>query len=400
MLYLRVSLLLSLIHRSSSRTQLLLLPPLSLCYHARPAAATPQRPPKQTMSASSPPPPIPPTTPPLEEVHNFFEQVGGALLAMLGVTITVIGLHGMKVHGAVGSARCCSKPWRWSAYGGLWATGQLIQLLAVKLALEPVVTAVSNFAIIVNAYLASRMLGESIGKVDVVSVVVMILGACLVVAFTPQPAFRTLSIAGLAHLWSSSPLPTVGIIVTTLFAAAALPRAVLSCTRPRTYAGYSVGGVAFGLLAGYTGATSVTCASLDWLLFDNYGLVALLSGDAAGAAVALGFGAFAGEVGMVVALFFGMAHHEASVVVSTYYITMTVFGAVQGLFTMQTIGDLDAISGTCFALGVLLCLAAVSTMAFLRSGRGASAAHGATTATPPAPIVADAGARLLTIGPS
>ncbi|KAL3894185.1 MAG: hypothetical protein SGPRY_013875, partial [Prymnesium sp.] len=39
---------------------------------------------------------------------------------------------------------------------------------------------------------------------------------------------------------------------------------------------------------------------------------------------------FLGEILMVVALFNGMAWHEASIVVSTYYISMTVFGTIQG----------------------------------------------------------------------
>ena len=37
--------------------------------------------------------------------------------------------------------------------------------------------------------------------------------------------------------------------------------------------------------------------------------------------------AFLGEIGMVVALFLGMNKHESTVVVATYYITMTLFAS-------------------------------------------------------------------------
>ena len=250
--------------------------------------------------------------------------------------------------------------------------GQVMQMLAVNLVAEPIVTAVSNVAVIVNAWLAAKMLGEKITMMDLLAIALMILGACLVVVCTPQPAFRDLSLAGLQELFSSSPLPTVGLVGTTFLASLVLPRAMLTCIRPSRYGGGSGGGVAFGLLAGYAGATSITCVKLCWLIFDHYTWPAF----GMGAPWAISFGGLFGEIGMAVALFLGMQFHEAAVVVPTYYISMTVVGAVQGIFTMHTVLDLDLVYGSLFVVGILLCVVAVMWMAVMRRRRGGGARGG------------------------
>ena len=67
--------------------------------------------------------------------------------------------------------------------------------------------------------------------------------------------------------------------------------------------------LAFGVLAGYTGGTSITMTKLCWLLFDHYSWQALAMGEP----WALSVVAFGGEILMVVALFHGMARHEVRV---------------------------------------------------------------------------------------
>lgn len=72
------------------------------------------------MSIAFPPPGLPPMTPPLSEVHSVFEQLAGVLLAMVGVAISVFGLHAMKIHGNVGSVRHCTKRRQWTGYVLVW----------------------------------------------------------------------------------------------------------------------------------------------------------------------------------------------------------------------------------------------------------------------------------------
>ena len=228
-------------------------------------------------NVSSPAPPVappPPVVPVEEQVDTFMHQLAGAALAIMGVAITVVGLHGMKLWGNGGRMMRCTKDARWYGALALWGFGQFLQLIAVKLAEEPVIAAVSNFAIIVNAGLGVKLQGERVTAVDVLSMCVMIFGACFVVVATPQPTTTTLNLEGLNNLFTSSSFPLIGLAATTLVACVALPRAVVSSFQPGQRHG-PVGGVAFGVLAGYTGATSVTAAKLCWLLFDHYFFSAL-----------------------------------------------------------------------------------------------------------------------------
>ena len=79
--------------------------------------------------------------------------------------------------------------------------------------------------------------------------------------------------------------------------------------------------------------------------------------------------ALSGEVGMMVALLNGMAHHESTIVVATYYISMTIFASVQGLCVFDLLPQLTWPSASGLALGVLLCVASVVWMAGMRSKR-------------------------------
>ena len=257
---------------------------------------------------SSPPPASPPTLPGgISAISNFFHQVAGALLTMIGVTITVVGFHGMKVWGGTGRGLRCTMDKRWYGALSLLGLGQFFQLIAVELATEPVVAAVANFAIIVNVGLAVKLHGEVVTRADVSAICVMILSLCFVVYFTPQPPQNSLKVAQLGTLFTQSPLPAIGLIATTVLAALALPSALSSALRPSAHAS-PAGGVAFGLLAGYSGATSITAAKLCWLLFDYYYWGAL----ALGVGWALSLVALFGEIGMLVAVFKGARRGRAA----------------------------------------------------------------------------------------
>ena len=306
-------------------------------------------------------PPSTPPHPPLVPVHNAVEQCAGALLTMIGVSFTVLGLHGMTVNGRVGRVSACTMSLRWYGYVCMWAFGQALQLLAVQFAEEPIVATSSNFAIVVNAVLAHSMLGEPIGLVDVLAIVAMAAGACLVVVFVPR-SMDTLSLLQLDELFTGSPWALSGLAVTTcLPLVLAIPRLVLRAPHAP-----GSGGIAWGLLAGWSGATSMTAAKICMLLFDNYAwhVFALLW------AWPVGLICFLGEVGMVAFVYQGMGQYEASVVVPTYYVSMTILASVQALCIFPTKGArLSTTSTVGFSLGVLVCLVAVGFMAGVRSRR-------------------------------
>ena len=211
-----------------------------------------------------PSPPIP--TPPTESVVSYYywlKQTCGAILVAIGVGISVFGLHGIKLHGQSGTVSRCNKPRRWCGYAALWAFGQVLQLLAVQLAEEPVVAATCNFAVIVNAFLAYRLLGEPITPTDCWCICAMMIGACLVVVFVP-PAQQSLSTREFEQLFERSATPAAGIGATTMIAVLSFPRTVQSFwSSPASRAvGGASGAVAFGLLAGWSGATSMTAAKV------------------------------------------------------------------------------------------------------------------------------------------
>jgi len=82
---------------------------------------------------------------------------------------------------------------------------------------------------------------------------------------------------------------------------------------------------------------------------------------------ALSLVALFGEIGMVVALFNGMAHHESTIVVATYYIAMTLFASLQGLCVFDLMQQLTGLGAVGFVIGVLLCVTSVVWMAGMRA---------------------------------
>ena len=204
-----------------------------------------------------PPAPVaPPQSAPApvnDDLDVILHQVTGALIAILGVCVTVLGLHGMTIHGKTGSFRKCTMSARWCGYLGLWAAGQILQLLAVKLAEEAVVAAVSNFAIIANAILAYRMLGERISMVDMAAIIAMVVGACLVVYFVPAQTMQ-LTIDRLVDLFTQSAAPAAGLVATAAVPVlVGTPLALHSCQHSRHEAAGELPGDAVQPLAGQCG---------------------------------------------------------------------------------------------------------------------------------------------------
>ena len=126
----------------------------------------------------------------------------------------------------------------------------------------------------------------------------MVLGACLVVIFVPQGK-QSLTVAQMEELLRSSALPWAGVIGTAAITLVALPVALRPALLAERWQG-AAGGVAFGLLAGFTGGTSMTAARLCTLLFNHYSWEAMAIPLAWPGAIL----SFAGEVAMVVALGF------------------------------------------------------------------------------------------------
>ena len=227
--------------------------------------APPSSPPACWPTMAAPPPPS------ISDVSFFFYQLSGAVLTVIGVTMTVVGLHGMILWSEGGRVQRVPQRVLLIVAVALWCVGQLLILMAVKLAQEPVIAAVSNFAIIVNAGLGVKLQGERVTRRDLIAMCSMIVGACCVVAFTPQPPQLSLSTSDLNFLFSCSALPIIGLVSTTILTFAAVPPAVRSIVRPAALPHAGPGeGLAFGLLAGYAGATSVTTTKLCWLMFDYY----------------------------------------------------------------------------------------------------------------------------------
>lgn len=311
-----------------------------------------------------------------------FSQIGGAVLALLGIIATVAGLLGLKLHGNTGRIRECTKGFRWYLSIVGWCFGQLLQLLAVRLASEPVVAAVTTLAVPVNALLAWRYLGERITRWDWLSIVIMLLGAGLVVFSSPQYSKQGLSLSEEGALFST-PSAMVGVIAT----------AVVTCVaggavmRGRRHGGTSAG-LGFGLIAGVSGAISITTAKLCWLLLydSTHGGENLFKQVPT---YILGFTSFIGEVGMAVAVYLGLRSSEATVVIPAYYISMTVLASLQGLLLFDQVGCFSAAGGSAFGIGVLLACGAVVLMAGVRKPNACLGTELGSSSPREAPLMAD-----------
>ena len=299
--------------------------------------------------------------------RDVAEQAGGAFVALVGIIMTVAGLIGVKHFGKAGTIQDCNKGWRWAASVLSWCVGQLLQLCAVELATTPVVTAVATLAVPTNALLAWKFLGEPLTRMELLAIVAMTIGAGMVVFSAPQQGKASMTVAQVGDLFTASWLPAIGSVVTGLVACAA----AFAVRRPARRPGGSSESMGFGVLAGVSGASSITAAKLCWMLFDDTvsgGQNAFLQP----ALYLIGVFSALGEAGMAVALFYGLARGESTMVVPAYYISMNVTGSGQGLCLFGKFKCFTAVTGPVFGIGVLLACVAVALMAAWRRAPVAS----------------------------
>ena len=156
---------------------------------------------------------------PLPKASGFADlarQGGGAFVALVGIVITVAGLIGLKLYGNTGSLKQCTKGWKWTSSLTAWCIGQLLQLCAVELASEPVITAVSTLAVPANALLAWKILGEPVTRMERLAIAAMTVGAGMVVVSSPQQARPAMTVREEAALLTASVAPAIGLLVTLL----------------------------------------------------------------------------------------------------------------------------------------------------------------------------------------
>jgi hypothetical protein len=147
---------------------------------------------------------------------DLARQGGGAFVALVGIVITVAGLIGLKLYGNTGSLKQCTKGWKWTSSLTAWCVGQLLQLCAVELASEPVITAVSTLAVPANALLAWKILGEPVTRMERLAIAAMTVGAGMVVVSSPQQARPAMTVREEAALLTASVAPAIGLLVTLL----------------------------------------------------------------------------------------------------------------------------------------------------------------------------------------
>lgn len=152
--------------------------------------------------------------PPASTAGTVERQLAGAALTIVGTTASVVGLHGLKRHrGAprrmLGSLLC-------------WSGGQAAQLLALALATQSVVAAMTNVGIWVNAYLSRQLLHEQVGMHDLLASCVLTVGCLLVVAFAPLLEVTHLTRGEVGDLLAHSVIPLYGLFATATIAAPAV----------------------------------------------------------------------------------------------------------------------------------------------------------------------------------
>jgi len=197
------------------------------------------------------------------------DQIAGALLALLGVGVSVAGLLGLKFYSSgphtssgVGLTR---RHHRWYASAAVWACGQLFQFLGVHFATQSVVAAVTNAGILFNAIGASWLFGERLTQWDAAGTAGLIAGAVLVVLCAPVLLVEHMTMAEINAKFGGSPGPLTGLLTTAAVAVGAASFVVVATHKG--WQGRTSLGLAFGTLAGFNGSYSITFTKLVWLLF-------------------------------------------------------------------------------------------------------------------------------------
>jgi len=293
------------------------------------------------------------------------DQIVGALLALLGVGTSVAGLLGLKYFSS-GSryTEDPSRSRRWFASGAIWALGQLLQFLGVHFATQPVVAAVTSAGILFNDFGASRLFGEKLTSSDAVASLGLIAGALLVVLFAPVLLVEHMTMQDVSMRFCASPAPLAALLGTAAVACGAASFVVTAIRKG--WRGSIPLGLAFGTLAGFNGSYSITFTKLVWLLFAETIRPGGQDEFAQPAAWILGGFMSGGEALMIVSLALGLQRSEASILVPTYYGTMTIFSAVQGLLVFDLARELTPTTTAGFIAGIMLCIASLAAIACAR----------------------------------
>ena len=90
----------------------------------------------------------------------------------------------------------------------------------------------------------------------------------------------------------------------------------------------------------------------------------------------LGFITAGGEIGMVLFAVIGMARHESTVVVATYYISMTLLASIQGLCVFHINPFAKTVTALGFSVGLIMCVAGTIYLAVLRKKGGSGGGGG------------------------
>lgn len=306
----------------------------------------------------------------------------GAAVALVGVVLTVLGLNWMK---HVGDGE--SRPWRlghrkaalWFLSFCAWGVGQLLQVVGLWLAPESVVATVANCATVLNALIASRLFGERFSILppsgrgpcsclcgwDLLSVIMLTGGACLVVVCAPVLHEASYTAAQVVRILLGRPfLVTLAITLAAGAGGSARIAADKGTPEGKTTPNDPALGLAYGAVAGVTGSLSFTATKL-WLLLAS----AALGGSGSASAwrhpvawVCLASSALTTFANMV-ALFAGMASQEALVVIPTYYIAQTVLTALQELALFSLYPELlaEPLEFAGFSAGIALCVWGVAS---------------------------------------
>lgn len=310
------------------------------------------------------------------------DQVLGACLTALGALLTVCGLNGMKY----AKMRGRTKPWALALC--LWASGQAVFILASYFATVSVCAAAANFAIPFNAMIASRFFDETfrcrlrrgaswrraLFEWDLLGMACIGAGAVVTVLYAPAPPDGVVSYSAEAEeAMLRRPLAlTVLVLVGPGVLLAAAPMTwcggghreksvatPASCgTRPINRA------IAYGLICGAMGAQTFVSTKL-MLSCDRYFVDAFWYALGAWAAVC--------ELIMVASLNRSLVALPKSsvVIISTYYISSTIFSSVVGMSTFDLFASFGGGGAVAlFLFGALLCIIGVWIVSSGRDGEG------------------------------